>query len=696
MGDDTNMERTEPVSAPTYRVVPLSVNRRKHRAVSKKLSCISVQWFPLIIGFLLARTLLLESLLPFGVAYIAASRQQSQEISIWSFIGVMIGLASLMSSGIAVLPYYLISVIIWFIGFGGKAYTDKLWIISIILGFFLIKIPLGLLYQPMAITWIITIAEIGLAVIGYGVLRSILARDRSHNLAHLELHLSLLLVGVLMGVDLVIAGFSIRMLIMFYLMQLAVRLGDFYLASMIGPVLLVICLLLQLPIEIGVILVLVGVSGGLLHKLPGGLWIGGFLACLLVCGLPVQGSTVNLIATLSIANTLVFLTPAHYQRQLERIIPGTDRYTEREANRGKRMQAQLENRIEQFSQIFAELAATLEDCSFLSQQLEEFSRIIKDLGTELESPEQFVEVIEEKLLQRIDCLDLKNLTVTRGLDGCEVFGGRQTVCGEGWCQDVAKACAHLLGNPYQVMERGCLHNGECRFVIRPKVRYRLEIKSAKVAQGAISGDSNSVFALAAGKMGLLLSDGMGIGERAAAESLATIRLLEKMILMGYERELAVKIINQTLLARNREESFVTIDLVVSDLQTGQLEFVKIGGAPSFIKRGCEVDVIWNHSLPVGILQHVDVEPERRLLKEGDFLIMVTDGVLEAQRTTTHKDEWMCNLLRRLDDDMSCEELANSILANSLDITDGQVQDDAMVLVAKLIREDREIYAYRGN
>ena len=50
-----------------------------------------------------------------------------------------------------------------------------------------------------------------------------------------------------------------------------------------------------------------------------------------------------------------------------------------------------------------------------------------------------------------------------------------------------------------------------------------------------------------------------------------------MIRVGYDPDLAVKVINQTLLARSTTDSFATIDLVVADLETGQLEFVKIGG-----------------------------------------------------------------------------------------------------------------------
>ena len=142
-------------------------------------------------------------------------------------------------------------------------------------------------------------------------------------------------------------------------------------------------------------------------------------------------------------------------------------------------------------------------------------------------------------------------------------------------------------------------------------------------------------------MAILLSDGMGVGWRAHTESSVAVRLLERMIKAGYDLSAAVALVNRLLLMRNKEEMFVTIDLVVVDLFTGQMEFVKIGSAPSFIKRGREVEIIYNHALPVGVLSQVEVEADRRILKEGEVLIMATDGVLDAQRTIVRKEEWMC-------------------------------------------------------
>jgi len=192
----------------------------------------------------------------------------------------------------------------------------------------------------------------------------------------------------------------------------------------------------------------------------------------------------------------------------------------------------------------------------------------------------------------------------------------------------------------------------------------------------------------------VLSDGMGVGPKAQTESSMALRLLERMIKAGYDLSTAVGFINRLLLLRNREEMFVTIDLVVVDLFTGQLEFVKVGAAPSFIKRGREVEIVHNHTLPVGVLDQVEVEADRRTLKEGELLIMVTDGVLEAQRHLARKEEWMCWYLRRLKEVEDPASLAETLLYDSIERAGGRVDDDMMVVAARLVPAQQEIEAYR--
>ena len=67
---------------------------------------------------------------------------------------------------------------------------------------------------------------------------------------------------------------------------------------------------------------------------------------------------------------------------------------------------------------------------------------------------------------------------------------------------------------------------------------------------------------------------------------------------------------------------------------------KIGAAPSFIKRENEVAVIQNESLPAGVDMEQRTQQVKNTLQSGDFLVMVTDGVLEYFHVKDRQEKLM--------------------------------------------------------
>lgn len=693
------LERMESTPVNSYRVVPVSTERREHGRKHKMFNIpfsLKIPWIALFTGFFLARAMMLDGLLPFGIAYLAAIQKNPKLRSVWPLIGVMVGYASLAPFH-SMFPYYISTVLIWTAGARRKQrLQNRYWVFWILFSFMMVKLPLALVSETLPIVWITTIGEVLIALAGYSVFSSVSAKSRLSTLNLPGFQVGILLIAILLGVDLVIAGLHTRVVIMFYLILASARLDGAALTLLIGPFLAVFSLFFQFPLELAIIMVVLAVAAGFLVKVPLGLFLSIFIAYLLTFGLPIEPETIPYLLMGVLAASAVYLTPTASLRQLERVLPGTKKYAARQKSHAARVNSIIEERVLQFGSVFQQLAVTLDESSFVGQQLASFSSIVTQLGAELSTNVKFAEAIEEKLWQAIDSSELEEVTVLQKNNSYEIVGRRASKCGEEWCNKVSKECETLIGDKFCVTNRDCLVLGKCGFDIMPKARYRLGVKTAKLSHGQVSGDNNSVFELTSNKIGLLMSDGMGMGEAAAANSLATISLLEKMIKTGYNPDFAVKIINQTLLARNANESFATIDFVVADLQQGLLEFIKIGAAPSFIKRDRDVEVIQNHALPIGILNYVEVEPERRLLNEGDFLVMVTDGVLEFQRDITNKDEWIRSLLRRSDEDFSCQDLANMILVQSLEASGGNIVDDMMVLVAKLEREDLEIDPYQRS
>src|SRR5699024_2803011 len=179
-----------------------------------------------------------------------------------------------------------------------------------------------------------------------------------------------------------------------------------------------------------------------------------------------------------------------------------------------------------------------------------------------------------------------------------------------------------------------------------------------------------------------LSDGMGIGLKANKESAAAISILEKCLEAGFNEEIILKTINSMLVLKSNDEIFTTLDISLLDLYSGKLQLIKTGAASTFIKKKDRVEVISSQSLPVGILKDVDFQGYETYLEDGDFLIMMSDGLLEANTQTEEKERWMKDVIMNIDT-MNPETMANGILQISEEVSNGAIKDDMTVLVTKM-------------
>ena len=194
----------------------------------------------------------------------------------------------------------------------------------------------------------------------------------------------------------------------------------------------------------------------------------------------------------------------------------------------------------------------------------------------------------------------------------------------------------------------------------------------------ISGDSFSFLHKEEGQFLASLSDGMGTGLNAYQESEKVVDLLEQFLEAGFTKETAVKMINSALVLRSDGKTFSTIDISSIDLYSGVCEFLKIGAAASFIRRGNWVESITSTSLPAGIFQQMDFEKTCRKLYDGDMVIMVTDGVLDVL-PVEHQEKLMKDIILEHPTN-NPKELADYILDRVRQYKNGRFLDDMTVLV----------------
>lgn len=163
---------------------------------------------------------------------------------------------------------------------------------------------------------------------------------------------------------------------------------------------------------------------------------------------------------------------------------------------------------------------------------------------------------------------------------------------------------------------------------------------------AVSGDNFSVFWLPEGQFYAGLSDGMGSGIQACAQSELLLDLLEQFLEAGFTKETAVRMINSSIVLQPEEPVFSTVDLASIDLYTGVCDFLKAGACASFLKKENTVECIYGAGLPAGAVSQMSLEPFRIRMYDGNMLFMVTDGVMNAL-PEGQEEEIMKRLIRNL-------------------------------------------------
>lgn len=220
--------------------------------------------------------------------------------------------------------------------------------------------------------------------------------------------------------------------------------------------------------------------------------------------------------------------------------------------------------------------------------------------------------------------------------------------------------------------------GNYQYVEEPGFHVLTGVAKAVKDTENVSGDNYSFMEITEGGLTAVLSDGMGSGEKACRDSEFVIDFIEKFLEVGFSKETAVQMINGSLIVGGESQNMSTLDICQIDLYTGVCEFIKIGSAPSYIKRENLIEQISARNLPLGVFYEMDMEITRRRLVDGDYIIMLSDGILDALSQGIG-EEMFPEMLGRITL-KNPSEIANHILNFCLSQSKGRVRDDMTVMV----------------
>ena len=205
------------------------------------------------------------------------------------------------------------------------------------------------------------------------------------------------------------------------------------------------------------------------------------------------------------------------------------------------------------------------------------------------------------------------------------------------------------------------------------------------SESDISGDNLLSIRLKDGKYLVALSDGMGSGNDARQSSNKALKMLENLLLSGFDKKTSLELINSSLINQN-EEIFATLDIAIIDLYGGNIEFIKSGACPTYIKSKNKVQIIKANSLPAGIINDTNLQSFDRDIAEGEIMLMCTDGILDSNIEYKNKELWIKYLLEDIET-TNTKKIADLILNEAIDNNYGVAKDDMSVVVCKFLNKE---------
>ena len=333
-----------------------------------------------------------------------------------------------------------------------------------------------------------------------------------------------------------------------------------------------------------------------------------------------------------------------------------------------------------------------ENKKVISNQLDGVSKAISSVADSLNAKDDNYETAKKeiKILCMQKNIEALDINIKRQENGRIIINIYLKACKkdeECKIEDIKKILSKVLKQDIVLQREVCAREENqnlCKQIYISKDKFSIQIGIAheKKKNSPISGDFSEETRLDDGKHLIALSDGMGSGPEARKSSQIAVKMLTRMLSSGFDRDTSMQLINSSMYINSEEDSFATLDVAILDLYAGNMEFMKNGACPTFIKNKKEVNVVKSVSLPAGILDKIDLVVYDKDLSDGDIIVMCTDGILESNSEYENKEMWIKNLLEQIETD-NVQKIANILLEESKDNNFGNPKDDMTVIVAKV-------------
>jgi serine phosphatase RsbU (regulator of sigma subunit) len=221
--------------------------------------------------------------------------------------------------------------------------------------------------------------------------------------------------------------------------------------------------------------------------------------------------------------------------------------------------------------------------------------------------------------------------------------------------------------------------------VLPGVEFAAAYEPATYAEGVeVGGDFYDVYP-SPGGWGIAIGDVCGKGEDAAAVTAAARHAIRVLAHWNPDPADVLDRANQVLLSDELDARFVTACAGYLRWDTGRLQVAMASAghpAPMIIRADGHVQPLRGGGMVLGVFPDAAADAEDVELRDGDLLVMFTDGVTEARSPEMEYFEArLPGELARLAG-RSAEEVVAALRAQVLEFSASELRDDVTILVLR--------------
>lgn len=220
----------------------------------------------------------------------------------------------------------------------------------------------------------------------------------------------------------------------------------------------------------------------------------------------------------------------------------------------------------------------------------------------------------------------------------------------------------------------------------------VQIAVAKVSKYASSesGDTVEVIERPTGGLSVVMADGQSSGHGAKLVSTMVVRKVIALLSEGVRDGAAARAASDYLFTERKGKVSATLNIFSVDLQTGTLVITRNNPAPVLLSYGGEIRELGEECRPIGLYRDTRPWISEVPIEPGLTAVMYTDGLVHAGSRYGEKLDLSGNLQCWLEDvNATPQEIADSLLDQSVKLDQGRPVDDTSVVVLRVSRQEND-------